>query len=80
MRFEQKSKQFFKINVNTDEGDWEYTIEFANSKHSVMALGQGLDVVIRMMLQNITAPVDRLKPPSKAAATLMGDVQWPRMQ
>ena len=75
----KETNNILKINVNGDEGDWGYSMEFYKSLHPALAPGKGLDAMNRVMIQSVAASLDALKPIS-AKPTRIGLVKWLRHQ
>lgn len=75
----KEANDILKINVNGDEGDWGYSMEFYKSLHPALAPGEGLDAMNRVMIQNIAASTEALKP-TRTRATRIGLMEWIRRQ
>ena len=72
----KEANDILKTNVNGEEGDWGYSMEFYQSMHPALAPGQGLDGMNRVMIQNIAASIDKLKAPRKGEATRIKLMEW----
>lgn len=70
-----------KINANKDEGDWGYSREFYKFLHPALAPkvapGKVLDGMNRVMIQNLAASVEALKP-TRTKATWIGQTYLSR--
>ena len=56
----KEANDILNKNVNGDEGDWGYSVEFYKSMHPALAPGAGLDGMNRVMIQNIANSLDSL--------------------
>ncbi|KAL9121434.1 MAG: hypothetical protein Q9187_002004 [Circinaria calcarea] len=73
----KEANDILNINVNGDEGDWGYSVEFYKSLHPALAPGVGLNSMNRIMVQNIAASLGRLKGENDKPIKI-GLVQWLR--
>ena len=73
----KEANDILKVNVNGDEGDWGYSVEFYKSLHPALAPGAGLDSMNRVMVQNIAASLESLKA-ENGKPIKIGLVQWLR--
>lgn len=74
------SKDAHKIlmsNVNGDEGDWGLSMEAYAGMRAALSAGPGLDDMNRVMIQNIAASLDSLKP-SRGSRTKIQLADWLR--
>lgn len=74
----KEANDILQLNVNGEEGDWGYSMEFYRSLHPALAPGQGLDDMNRVMIQSIAASVDKLKPTRKGETTRIKLMEWLR--
>lgn len=61
----KEANRILNMNINGDEGDWGYSMDYHKSLHPSMAPGPGLDAMNRVMIKNITISLDRLYPSGK---------------
>lgn len=71
----KEANVILKTNMNGDEGDWDYSMEFHKSMHPALAPGEGLDSMNRVMIQNVAASIEALKP-TETKATRIGLMRW----
>ena len=64
-------------NVNGDEGDWGLSMDTYAAMKDALAPGQKLDEMNNVMIQNIAASLDALKPPAGKQKKL-GLAKWLR--
>ena len=72
-----KANDILKINVNGEQGDWGYSMEFHKSLAPSLAPGAGLDGMNRIMIQNVAASLEKLST-GKGKSTRVGLVAWLR--
>ena len=64
-------------NVNGDEGDWGLSMESYAGMRAALSAGHGLDEMNRVMIQNIAASLDSLKP-APGTRIKIGLAKWLR--
>ena len=64
-------------NVNGEKGDWGLSMESYAGMRAALTPGPGLDEMNRVMVQNIAASLDSLKP-APGTCTKIGLVKWLR--
>ena len=64
-------------NLNGDEGDWGLSMDSYACMRAALSPGPGLDDMNRVMIQNIAASLDSLKPAS-GSRTKIGLAKWLR--
>lgn len=57
----KEANDILKSNMNGDEGDWGYSMEFYKSMHPALAPGEGLDSMNRVMIQNVAASIESVE-------------------
>ena len=72
-----RANEIVKINVNGEEGDWGYSMDFHKSMGSSLAPGAGLDGMNRVMIQDVAASLQKLDRGS-GQGTRIGLVEWIR--
>lgn len=65
-------------NVNGDEGDWGMSMESYKVMRSALTPGADLDAMNRIMIQNIAASVEKLRPGNISSTTEVNLMQWLR--
>lgn len=58
----KEANRIMNMNINGDEGDWGYSMDYHKSLQPSLAPGPGLDAMNRIMIKNITISLDRLYP------------------
>lgn len=58
----KEANRILNMNINGDEGDWGYSMDFHKSLQPSLAPGPGLDAMNRAMIKNITTSLDNLYP------------------
>lgn len=73
----QEANDILNVNVNGEEGDWGYSVDFYKSLHPALAPGQGLDSMNRLMIRNIAISIDSLNP-TQETGTKIKLARWLR--
>ena len=73
----EEAHRILMKNVNGDEGDWGLSMETYAGMRAALYPGPGLDHMNRVMIQNIAASLNSLKP-SSGSRTKIGLAQWLR--
>lgn len=58
----KEANRILNMNINGDEGDWGFSMDYHRSLHPSLAPGPGLDAMNRVMIKNITISLDHLYP------------------
>ena len=66
----EKANSILKTNVNGEQGDWGYAMSFYKILHPSLSPGPTLDSMNRIMIQDIGACLERLKPRKGASRRL----------
>ena len=56
----KEANNIVMTNVNGDEGDWGYCVDFYKSMHPALSPGPALDAMNRVMIHNIANSLDSL--------------------
>ena len=72
-----QANKIVNINVNGDDGDWGYSMDFHKSMVSSLAPGAGLNGMNRVMIQNVAASIQKLDRGSGQSIRI-GLVEWIR--
>ena len=73
----QEAHKILLKNVNGDDGDWGLSMEAYAGMRAALSPGPGLDDMNRVMIQNIAASLDSLKP-SSGSRTKLELAKWLR--
>jgi hypothetical protein len=74
----QEAEKIVLNNVDLAEGEWGLWHEALASVHAVLAPGEGLDQMNRVMIRNVTASLENLR--TESDNTSISLMQWLRHQ
>jgi len=73
-----EADKIIMTNVNGDEGDWGMSVESYQAMRSALTPGADLDAMNRVMIQNIAASLEHIRPEKGCLGTSISLMRWLR--